>query len=276
MPLLRSENALHVVGVFVAPITEFAQFIAIGPENSVPQRYRACGIAAYVAFFAVSNSACSRYYATPHVHAMLQDVYATLRGEAPSSDVRQLGIQQMEELVCFVPTAFMTASLGVFTLGLGLDLIGPWTALRTFHFMSGIAYLIAPAAKYPDVRTWAEASWQGENPYHIMLGLAWAIAALVTTVRNRRRLARRMIAHRPLAEQLEIEGHLGNQWGQNAHALPADAAADDEGAESALKRSPHLMKSALAFSLTLALYGPLLMAFDLPAGSPVFALSSVI
>ena len=149
LPLLRSQNALHVVGPFVAPITEFAQFIAIGPENSVPQRYRACGIAAYVAFFAVSNSACSRYYATPHVHAVLQDVYATLRGEAPSSDVRQLGIQQMEELVCFVPTAFMSASLGVFTLGLGLDLIGPWTALRTFHFMSGIAYLIAPAAKYP-------------------------------------------------------------------------------------------------------------------------------
>ena len=38
----------------------------------------------------------------------------------------------------------------------------------------------------------------------------------------------------------------------------------------------HLIKSALAFSLTLALYGPLLKAFDLPAGSPVFALSSVI
>jgi len=42
----------------------------------------------------------------------------------------------------------------------------------------------------------------------------------------------------PFASRLEIEGHLGNQWGQNAHALPADAAADDEGAESALKRSP--------------------------------------
>ena len=38
----------------------------------------------------------------------------------------------------------------------------------------------------------------------------------------------------------------------------------------------HLSKSVLAFSLTLALYGPLLKAFDLPAGSPVFGLSSVI
>eukprot|EP00964_Phaeocystis_antarctica_P165444 scaffold145467_cov96-Phaeocystis_antarctica.AAC.1 len=38
----------------------------------------------------------------------------------------------------------------------------------------------------------------------------------------------------------------------------------------------HLLKSALAFSLTLALYGPVLKAFDLPTGSPVFALSSAL
>ena len=99
LPLLRSQNALHVVGPFVAPVTEFAQFIAIGPENSVPQRYRACGIAAYVAFFAVSNAACSRYFATPYVTAVLQDLYAALRGEAPSPLVNQLGVQQIEELV---------------------------------------------------------------------------------------------------------------------------------------------------------------------------------
>jgi len=273
LPLLRSQNALHVVGPFVAPVTEFAQFIAIGPENSVPQRYRACGIAAYVAFFAVSNAACSRYFATPYVTAVLQDLYAALRGEAPSPLVNQLGVQQIEELVCFVPTVFMSACLGVFTLALGLDLVGPWTIIRTFHFISGFGFLISPLLKYPDVRTWAEAAWRGENPHHTIMGLTWAVTAtLVTTVRNRRSLARRMIAHHQLAQQLEIDGPVGNPWGQKAHA----DAADEEGAESAPKLSPHLIKGALAFSLTLALYGPLLKAFDLPAGSPVFALSSVI
>ena len=76
------------------------------------------------------------------------------------------------------------------------------------------------------------------------------------------------------ASRLEIDGPVGGRWGQNA-ADPAD----DEKAESPPFLSPrarHLLKSALAFSLTLALYGPVLKAFDLPAGSPVFALSSVI
>ena len=78
----------------------------------------------------------------------------------------------------------------------------------------------------------------------------------------------------PFASRLEIDGPVGGRWGQNA-ADPAD----DEKAESPPFLSPrarHLLKSALAFSLTLALYGPVLKAFDLPAGSPVFALSSVI
>jgi len=272
----RSQNALHIVGPFVAPLTELAQFIAIGPENSVPQRHRASGMAAYVAFFAVATTACSRYYAAPYVTAVLQGLHAALRGEAPSPDItQQLGAQQIEELICFLPTAFMAASLGVFTLALGLDLIGPWTALRTFHVVSGIVFLVSPAVKYPDVRTWAEATWQGENPSHIILGMSWVItAALLTTVRNRQRLAGRVIAHRQLAAQLEIDGPVGGRWGQNA-ADPAD----DEKAESPPFLSPrarHLLKSALAFSLTLALYGPVLKAFDLPTGSPVFALSSVI
>ena len=76
------------------------------------------------------------------------------------------------------------------------------------------------------------------------------------------------------ASRLEIDGPVGGRWGQNA-ADPAD----DEMAESPPFLSPcarHLLKSALAFSLTLALYGPVLKTFDLPAGSPVFALSSVI
>ena len=155
LPLLRSQNALQLVGPFVAPVTEFAQFIAIGPENSVPQRYRACGIAAYVAFFAVSYAACSRCYElcgvqqTPFVTAMLQNLYAALRGEAPSPDVYQLGVQQIEALVCFLPTAFMSASLGVVTLALGLNLVGPWTLIRTFHFISGFGFLISPLVKYP-------------------------------------------------------------------------------------------------------------------------------
>eukprot|EP00964_Phaeocystis_antarctica_P065076 scaffold39203_cov74-Phaeocystis_antarctica.AAC.1 len=59
----------HIVGPFVAPLTEFAQFIAIGPDNSVPQRHRASGMAAYVALFAVATAACSRYYAAPYVTA---------------------------------------------------------------------------------------------------------------------------------------------------------------------------------------------------------------
>ena len=146
----RSQNALHIVGPFVAPLTELAQFIAIGPENSVPQRHRASGMAAYVAFFAVATAACSRYYAAPYVTAVLQGLHAALRGEAPSPDItQQLGAQQIEELICFLPTAFMAASLGVFTLALGLDLIGPWTALRTFHVVSGIVFLVSPAVKYP-------------------------------------------------------------------------------------------------------------------------------
>ena len=155
LPLLRSQNALQLVGPFVAPVTEFAQFIAIGPENSVPQRYRACGIAAYVAFFAVSYAACSRCYElcgvqqTPFVTAMLQNLYVALRGEAPSPDVYQLGVQQIEALVCFLPTAFMSASLGVVTLALGLNLVGPWTLIRTFHFISGFGFLISPLVKYP-------------------------------------------------------------------------------------------------------------------------------
>ena len=77
-----------------------------------------------------------------------------------------------------------------------------------------------------------------------------------------------------VASRLEIDGPVGGRWGQNA-ADPAD----DEMAESPPFLSPrarHLLKSALAFSLTLALYGPVLKAFDLPTGSPVFALSSVI
>ena len=106
----RSQNALHIVGPFVAPLTELAQFIAIGPENSVPQRHRASGMAAYVAFFAVATAACSRYYAAPYVTAVLQGLHAALRGEAPSSDITQhLGAQQIEELICFLPTTFMAA-----------------------------------------------------------------------------------------------------------------------------------------------------------------------
>jgi len=274
LPILRTpQGALPlVIGPLVGPATEFAQFIAIGPENRVPQRHRAYGIAAYVAFVAACNTAVARYYSSPNVKAMVQGLCSALRGEAPVPDFMSLDEQDMDDVLALVLTAFMSASLSVFTLALGLDLVGPWSGLRTFHFTSAIAFLIMPAIKYTDVRTWAEATLQGENLQFVLVGLIWWVASsLVTTVRNRRKLARRMIAHRQLAQQLGIDGSVGSQseWGQNAHADAAHDAAD-EGSEA------HLSKSVLAFSLTLALYGPLLKAFDLPAGSPVFGLSSVI
>ena len=77
------------------------------------------------------------------------------------------------------------------------------------------------------------------------------------------------------ASRLEIDSPVGGQWGQNSHTDPA------EGVKwwSPLKLSPralHITKSALAASVTLALYGPLLKALDLPFDSPIFAMSSVI
>ena len=68
-------------------------------------------------------------------------------------------------------------------------------------------------------------------------------------------------------------------WRLRVRRVRIKQLANDEKAESPPFLSPrarHLLKSALAFSLTLALYGPVLKAFDLPTGSPVFALSSVI
>ena len=149
LPILKSPpDALYVIGPLVAPATEFAQFIAIGPENRLPQRHRAYGIAAYVAFVAVCNQAVARYYSSPNVRAVVQDLCSALRGEAPVPDFTFLDEQEMDELTALMSASFMSASLSVFTLLLALDLVGPWSGLRTFHFMCAIAILIMPAIKY--------------------------------------------------------------------------------------------------------------------------------
>ena len=59
--------------------------------------------------------------------SVLQGLHAALRGEAPPPDVapQEESQQQLEELVRFVPAAYMTASLGVSILMIGLDLAGP-------------------------------------------------------------------------------------------------------------------------------------------------------
>ena len=149
LPILKSPpDALYVIGPLVAPATEFAQFIAIGPENRLPQRHRAYGIAAYVAFVALCNQAVARYYSSPNVRAVVQDLCSALRGEAPVPDFTFLDEQEMDELTALMSASFMSASLSVFTLLLALDLVGPWSGLRTFHFMCAIAILIMPAIKY--------------------------------------------------------------------------------------------------------------------------------
>ena len=154
LPILRTpQDALPlVIGPLVGPATEFAQFIAIGPENRVPQRHRGYGIAAYVAFVAVCNTVVARYYSSPNVKAAVQGLCSALRGEAPVPDFMSLDAQDMDELLALVLTAFMSASLSVFTLALGLDLAGPWSGLRTYHFTTAIAFLIMPARSRPSAK----------------------------------------------------------------------------------------------------------------------------
>ena len=121
---LRFLQRVNVVGPFVAPVTELAQFLAIGPDNHVPQTFRMIGLASYAAFFALANAA-SRTSMTPYVMAVLQGLPASLQGEAPPTP------QQLDELVLVVPMVFMTACLGISTLMLGLDLTGHAVGARS-------------------------------------------------------------------------------------------------------------------------------------------------
>mgnify|MGYP004220863655 CR=1 FL=1 len=75
---------------------------------------------------------------------------------------------------------------------------------------------------------------------------------------------------------MEITDPVGGRWGQTLRT--ADSTNDAEAAflPKLSPRALHFAKSAFAASITLALYGPLLQALDLPAGSPIFSLASLI